>query len=43
MNFDGLLTEQRNPASEGIDALPTAQVLEIINQEDRQVACAVTA
>jgi N-acetylmuramic acid 6-phosphate etherase len=42
-NLDGLLTEQRNPASEGIDALPTPQVLAIINQEDQKVACAVTA
>jgi N-acetylmuramic acid 6-phosphate etherase len=41
-NFDGLLTEQRNPASEGIDALPTAEVLAIINQEDRKVAATVT-
>ncbi|HXM40781.1 MAG TPA: N-acetylmuramic acid 6-phosphate etherase [Bryobacteraceae bacterium] len=36
-----LLTEQVNPASEGIDALPTARILEIINAEDRQVADAV--
>jgi N-acetylmuramic acid 6-phosphate etherase len=42
-NLDGLLTEQRNPASEGIDALPTREVLAIINQEDQKVACAVTA
>jgi|SRR5579863_7845994 len=43
MNLDGLLTEQRNPASEGIDALPTADVLSIINQEDCKVASAVAA
>src|SRR6266852_5383396 len=36
-----LLTEQPNPASEGIDALPTEQVLRIINSEDRKVAEAV--
>jgi N-acetylmuramic acid 6-phosphate etherase len=36
-----LLTEQVNPASDGIDALPTARILEIINAEDRQVADAV--
>jgi N-acetylmuramic acid 6-phosphate etherase len=36
-----LLTEQVNPASEGIDALPTPGILEIINAEDRQVADAV--
>jgi N-acetylmuramic acid 6-phosphate etherase len=37
-----LLTEQINPASDGIDALPTARVLEIINAEDHSVAGAVT-
>src|SRR5471030_2616500 len=36
-----LLTEQPNPASASIDALPTEEVLRIINQEDRQVADAV--
>ena len=41
MNLDGLLTEQSNPASAGIDALPTIDVLAIINQEDRKVAAAV--
>ncbi len=39
--LDHLLTEQINPASEGIDALPTQRVLEIINAEDRKVADAV--
>jgi N-acetylmuramic acid 6-phosphate etherase len=43
VNLDGLLTEQRNPASAHIDALPTADVLAIINQEDQQVARAVAA
>ena len=43
MNLDGLLTEQPNPASEHIDALPTADVLAIINQEDQKVAPAVAA
>lgn len=38
-----LLTEQVNPASEGIDARPTEQILEIINGEDRKVAEAVAA
>ena len=37
-SLENLLTEQVNPASEGIDALPTERVLEIINAEDRQVA-----
>jgi N-acetylmuramic acid 6-phosphate etherase len=41
-NFDGLLTEQRNPESEGIDGLPTAGILAIINNEDQKVALAVT-
>ncbi len=39
--LEDLLTEQVNPASAGIDALPTARILEIINAEDRQVADAV--
>jgi N-acetylmuramic acid 6-phosphate etherase len=38
-----LLTEQPNPASQGIDALGTAEVLAIINAQDRQVAEAVGA
>jgi N-acetylmuramic acid 6-phosphate etherase len=38
-----LLTEQRNPASEGIDSKPTLEILEIINSEDRRVAEAVAA
>jgi N-acetylmuramic acid 6-phosphate etherase len=39
--LENLLTEQVNPASDGIDALPTARILEIVNAEDRQVAGAV--
>src|ERR1035438_10262118 len=39
--FENLLTEQINPASDGIDALPTTRILEIVNAEDRQVADAV--
>ncbi len=38
---DDPLTERSNPASEGIDALPVAQVLSIINAEDAKVAEAV--
>ncbi len=34
----GLLTEQRNPSSEGIDAKSTLEVLRVINEEDRKVA-----
>ena len=43
MSLDGLLTEQSNPASAGIDALPTIDVLAIINQEDGKIAAAVAA
>jgi len=39
--LDRLLTEQRNPASEGIDERPTEQILRIMNDEDRKVAEAV--
>lgn len=39
--IDKLLTEQPNPASESIDALPTDEMLRIINGEDRRVADAV--
>ena len=38
-----LLTEQTNPASEGIDALATEEVLRVINAEDRRVADVVAA
>jgi N-acetylmuramic acid 6-phosphate etherase len=41
--LEHLLTEQANPASEGIDALATEQVLGIINNEDRKVAEAVSS
>lgn len=39
--LDELLTERRNPASEGIDGLPAARILAIINGEDGKVAEAV--
>ena len=39
--LERLLTEQPNPASESIDALPTEDVLRIINAEDQRVAEAV--
>ena len=39
--LEHLLTEQPNPASEGIDALPTEEILRIINTEDSKVASAV--
>ena len=41
--FDELLTEARNPATEGIDRLPTLEMLEVINAQDRTVADAVHA
>lgn len=43
MSLEALLTEQTNPASADIDALPTTDVLAIINQEDQRVAGAVAA
>lgn len=39
--LEHLLTEQPNPASEGIDALPSEQIVRIINSEDLKVAGAV--
>jgi len=38
-----LLTEQRNPASRGIDAKETAEILRIMNEEDQKVAASVAA
>ncbi len=43
MSLERLLTEQRNPASDGIDGRPTSEILEIVNREDRRVAESVTA
>ena len=40
-DLDRLLTEQRNPASEAIDNLPTEAMLRIISDEDHKVAPAV--
>lgn len=39
--LEHLLTEQTNPSSEAIDALPTEEALRIINAEDGKVAEAV--
>jgi N-acetylmuramic acid 6-phosphate etherase len=39
--LEKLLTEQPNPASTGIDRLPTEQALRVMNAEDRKVAEAV--
>ena len=40
--LEKLLTEQRNPASDGIDARETSEIVRIINEEDRKVADSVT-
>jgi N-acetylmuramic acid 6-phosphate etherase len=37
----GLLTEQSNPASAGIDELPTVEMLRVMNNEDHKVADSV--
>ena len=39
--FNKLLTEQVNPASIGLDSRSTAEILEVMNEEDRRVAPAV--
>src|SRR5436190_6882657 len=39
--LEKLLTEELNPASAAIDTLPTAEMLEVINQEDQKVAGSV--
>jgi N-acetylmuramic acid 6-phosphate etherase len=41
--FDSLLTEMRNPATEEIDRLPTLEMLQAIHEGDRTVADAVRA
>jgi N-acetylmuramic acid 6-phosphate etherase len=43
MKLDQLLTERVNPASRDIEARSTAEILEIINQEDQKIAGAVAA
>jgi N-acetylmuramic acid 6-phosphate etherase len=42
MDLDTLLTEQVNPGSRDIDARPMAEILRIMNEEDRKVASAVS-
>jgi N-acetylmuramic acid 6-phosphate etherase len=39
--LERLLTEQSNPASATIDALPTEEMLRVINEEDMKVAAAI--
>jgi len=41
--LDNLETEQPNPASRGIDARPTEEILRLMNAEDQKVALAVEA
>lgn len=41
MSLDSLLTEQRNPASENLDALSTFEMMRVMNHEDHKVADAV--
>lgn len=40
-DLDNLLTEQRNRRSSGLDAMSTAEMLQVINEEDKTVAYAV--
>ncbi len=39
--IENLLTETRNPASSAIDALPTLEMLRVINAADQEVALSV--
>lgn len=41
IDFSQLVTEGRNPSSEDIDQLTTEEMLQVINNEDKKVACAV--
>ncbi|MDR3590039.1 MAG: N-acetylmuramic acid 6-phosphate etherase [Negativicutes bacterium] len=41
LKTEGLLTEQANPATVNIDLLPTAEILRLINDQDKTVALAV--
>jgi N-acetylmuramic acid 6-phosphate etherase len=43
MKLGQLVTERANPASQDIEARSTVEILEIINQEDQKIACAVAA
>jgi N-acetylmuramic acid 6-phosphate etherase len=42
-DFAGLLTEQRNPRTAGIDALSIPEILDVLNKEDAAIAGAVGA
>jgi N-acetylmuramic acid 6-phosphate etherase len=43
LNLEGLATELRNPQSAEFDALPTLEMLAVMNREDRRTAEAVEA
>jgi N-acetylmuramic acid 6-phosphate etherase len=43
INLEQMVTESRNKASEAIDTLPTLEMLQVINNEDKKVAIAVEA
>jgi N-acetylmuramic acid 6-phosphate (MurNAc-6-P) etherase len=40
-DFARLLTEQRNPRTGRIDALPVAEIIDLLNREDATIAAAV--
>lgn len=42
IDLSSMITETRNPASVEIDQLPTLEMLRVINQEDQQVALAIS-
>ncbi|HAU4930203.1 N-acetylmuramic acid 6-phosphate etherase [Aeromonas hydrophila] len=42
IDLSSMITETRNPTSVEIDQLPTLEMLRVINQEDQQVALAVS-
>jgi N-acetylmuramic acid 6-phosphate etherase len=42
-DFARLLTEQRNPRTDRIDALPVAEIIDLLNREDATIAGAVGA
>lgn len=42
-DYSRLLTEQRNPRTSRIDALPVAEIIDVLNKEDASIAAAVGA
>lgn len=41
INFNGLTTEERNKSSKNIDNMPTLEMMQVINNEDKTVALAI--